>query len=136
MTKKHIRPRNIVSDFARLKPIFKFEMTRLESEADLVSLLELERAFCQIISLDEVLPFVYQGNDPSVEKAYQMISRIRKYAKTVVLFETDIIPYLLAMLEWTYPIVLFSQMTPFGKKMATYSAALIVEQIMRLESKV
>jgi len=130
------RPRNIVSDFARLEPIFKFEMTRMGNEADLVSFLEFERALAQVNSLDEVPPFVYRGNDPSVEKAYQMICRIRKYAKTVVIFETDIIPYLLAMLEWTYPIVVFSQMTPFGKKMATYSAALIVEQIMRLESKV
>jgi hypothetical protein len=62
-----------------------------------------------------------------------MICRIRQYAKTVVIFENDIIPYLLAMLEWVYPIVIYRQMTPYGKKAALYSAALIVDQIKRLE---
>ncbi|MEN6349158.1 MAG: STAS domain-containing protein [Syntrophomonas sp.] len=129
------RPRNIVSDFARLEPIFKFEMTRMGSEADLLSFLELEKALAQVDSLDEVPPFVYAGNDPAVPKVFQMICRIRKYAQTVVIFETDIIPYLLALLEWTLPIVVYVNVTPFAKKAATYSAALIVEQIMRLESK-
>ncbi|MEN6462275.1 MAG: lipopolysaccharide kinase InaA family protein [Syntrophomonas sp.] len=129
------RPRNIVSDFARLEPIFKFEMTRMGSEADLVSFLKLEKSLAEVNSLDEVPPFVYPGDDPAVKKVYQMICLIRKYAKTVVIFETDIIPYLLAMLEWTLPIVVFVNVSPFAKKAATYSAALIVEQIMRLESK-
>lgn len=129
------KPRNIVSDFARLEPIFKFEMTRLGNEADLISFLEQEKALAQVNSLDEVPPLVYSGDDPAMQKAYQMICRIRKYAKTVVIFETDIIPYLLAMLEWTLPIVIFVNVTPYAKKAAAYSAALIVEQIMRLESK-
>jgi hypothetical protein len=127
------RPRNIVSDFARLEPIFKFEMTRLESEQDLVSFLEFEQALAGVDYLNQELPFVYHGSDPAVEKAYRMICRIRQYAKTVVIFENDIIPYLLAMLEWVYPIVIYRQMTPYGKKAALYSAALIVDQIKRLE---
>ncbi|WP_148132842.1 STAS domain-containing protein [Candidatus Formimonas warabiya] len=129
------RPRNIVSDFARLEPIFKFEMTRMGSEADLVSFLELEKALAQVNSLDEAPPFSYSGDDPTMKKAYQMICRIRKYAKTAVIFETDIIPYLLALLEWTLPIVVFINVTPFAKKAATYSAALMVDQIMRLSCR-
>ncbi|KAF1086205.1 putative anti-sigma factor antagonist BtrV [Sporotomaculum syntrophicum] len=126
-------PRNIVSDFARLEPIFKFEMTRLGNNEDLISFLEFERALAQVNSLDEMPPFVYRGNDPEVVKVYHMICQIRKYAKTVVIFETDIIPYLLAMLEWTFPVVIYGSVTPLVKKAATYSAALIVEQIMRLD---
>ncbi|MGE5398189.1 MAG: STAS domain-containing protein [Chitinophagales bacterium] len=129
------RPRNIVSDFARLEPIFKFEMTRLETDQDFTDMLEFEQALASIDSMDEVPPFVYKGSDPSVQKAYQMICQIRKYARQVIIFETDIIPYLLAMLEWTYPVIIYQQLTPFGKKMAAYSAALIVEQIKRIESK-
>lgn len=129
------KSRNIVSDFARLEPIFKFEMTRLGSDEDLVSFLEFELALTGINSLDEVPPFDYRGSDPEVYKVYQMICRIRKYAKTVVVFETDLIPYLLAMLEWVLPIVIFVNVTPWAKKAATYSAAMIVDQIMRLESK-
>ena len=126
--------RNIVSDFARLEPIFKFEMTRMGSEADMVAFLEMEQALARANSLDEVPTLVYRGDDPAVDKVYRMICRIRKYAKTVVLFESDLIPYLLAMLEWTLPIVAFVNVTPWAKKAATYSAALLVEQIMRLES--
>ncbi|HWQ73876.1 MAG TPA: STAS domain-containing protein [Syntrophomonas sp.] len=128
------RPRNIVSDFARLEPIFKFEMTRMGSEADLVSFLELEQALTQVNSLEETPPFSYSGGDPAMAKVYTMICRIRKYAKTAVIFETDIIPYLLALLEWTLPIVVFVNVTPIAKKAATYSAALIVDQMMRLEA--
>jgi hypothetical protein len=36
------RPRNAVSDFARLEPIVKFEFPRLESDEDLRQLLEFE----------------------------------------------------------------------------------------------
>ncbi|MEN6391535.1 MAG: STAS domain-containing protein [Syntrophomonas sp.] len=129
------KSRNIVSDFARLEPIFKFEMTRLGSDEDLAAFLEFERALASINSLDEVPPFEYRGDDPGVYKVYQMICRVRKYAKTAVIFETDLIPYLLAMLEWVLPIVIFVNVTPWAKKAATYSAAMIVEQILRLESK-
>lgn len=125
--------RNIVSDFARLEPIFKFEMTRLVDEQDLKDFLEFERSLARLDSLDQMPEWVYRGADPSVRKAYEMVCLIRKYAKTVVIFETDMIPYLLAMLEWTYPIVMYRQITPMGKKMAVYSAALMVEQIMRIE---
>lgn len=127
------RPRNIVSDFARLEPIFKFEMTRMENEQDLRSFLEFEQALARVNTLDELPPLVYHGNDPVLEKIYRMICCIRKYAKTVVIFENDILPYLLAMLEWTYPIVLYVNVTPYARKAATYSAALIVEQVLRLK---
>lgn len=129
------KSRNIVSDFARLEPIFKFEMTRLGNDQDLVTFLEFERALTSISSLDEVPPFEYRGDDPEVHKVYRMICRIRKYAKTAVIFETDLIPYLLAMLEWVFPIVIFVNVTPWAKKAATYSAAMIVEQILRLDSR-
>lgn len=129
------RPKNIVSDFARLEPIFKFEMTRLGNGQDLATFLEFERALTSISSLDEVPPFEYRGDDPEVYKVYRMICRVRKYAKTAVIFETDLIPYLLAMLEWVFPIVIYANVTPWAKKAATYSAAMIVEQILRLESR-
>ncbi len=129
------RSRNIVSDFARLEPIFKLEMTRMQDESDLKSMLDFEQVICQIDFLDQLPAYVYQGTDPTVSKAYEMICLIRRYANTVTIFENDIIPYLLAMLEWTYPVVIYRQVTPQGRKMATYSAALIVEQIMRIEGQ-
>ena len=40
------RPRNIVSDFARLEPILKFELMPIENEADLRQMLQFERGCC------------------------------------------------------------------------------------------
>ena len=127
------KPRNIVSDFARLEPIFKFEMTRLESQQDLIDILELEQGLATVSSLGETPPFIYHGSDPEVEKAYHMLCRVRQYAKTSVIFENDLVPYLLAVLEWTYPIIVYRQISPFAKKLAVYSAAFMVQQILRLE---
>lgn len=127
------RPRNIVSDFARLEPIFKFEMTNINTEQDLVDMLRFEQGLASVSTLSEKPPFIYHGSDPEVEKAYHMLCRVRQYAKTAVIFEDDLIPYLLAMLEWTYPVIVYRQISPYAKKLAIYSAALIVQQILRLQ---
>ena len=52
---------------------------------------------------------------------------------TVTIFETDIVPYWLALLEWTLPVVIYAQLSDWQKKYAAYSAALLYEAIMRLE---
>jgi hypothetical protein len=35
-----------------------------------------------------------------------VIRRLRRHADTVRIFETDIVPYWLALLEWTLPVVI------------------------------
>jgi anti-anti-sigma factor len=126
------KPRNIVSDFARLEPIFKFEMTNIQTQQDLADMLSFEQGLASVNSLSETPPFIYHGSDPEVAKAYHMLCRVRQYAKTVVIFEDDLIPYLLAMLEWTYPVIVYRQISDYAKKLAIYSAAFIVQQILRL----
>jgi anti-anti-sigma factor len=128
------KPRNITSDFARLEPVFKFEMIKLENEQDLKELLEFELGLSSANSLDEKPAFTYNGTDPMVEKAYRMICHVREYASKVTVFETDIIPYLIAILEWTLPIVCYWSVELLQKKLAVYSAALICQKIMELES--
>ncbi|MGE5544928.1 MAG: anti-sigma factor antagonist [Bacillota bacterium] len=127
------RPRNIVSDFARLEPIFKFEMINITTQEDLEDLLPFEQGLAAVSSLSQTPPFIYHGSDPEVEKAYHMICRVRQYAKTVVIFEDDVFPYLVAMLEWTYPVIVYGNISSFAKKLAIYSAAFIVQQILRLQ---
>ncbi len=128
-------PRNIMADFARLEPIIKFETTRLENEQDLAALIKLEEGLATVSSLDEKPPLVYEGSDPAVFKAYQVLLRLRQYARQVIIFENDIIPYLLAVLEWTYPVVSYRSSSTLGKSLALFSAALMVEQIMRIEAE-
>ena len=126
-------PRNAVSDFARVEAILKIEMTRLDNEKDMKDLLETELALTGISRLNEAIPFVYSGSDRMVEKAYKIISLLRNFADRVTIFETDIIPYLLALLEWTYPVVSYKKATLLQKKFAAYSAGLIVKKILELE---
>jgi hypothetical protein len=127
------RIRNIVSDFARLEPIVKFEFPRLESGQDLGHLLEFEEGLTRVRRLDEPVPFLYHGSDPLVEKAYRTITRLRLYADKLTLFETDLIPYLAVLLEWTLPVVSYRGFPLLRKRLAAYSAALITRQILQLE---
>ncbi|HHI88104.1 MAG TPA: STAS domain-containing protein [Candidatus Cloacimonetes bacterium] len=127
------KPRNIVSDFARLEPIFKIEMCNLDSKEELVHMLEFEQGLLEVNHLDEKPSYVYHGNDPMVKKAYTLICRLREYADTVTLFERDIIPYIVALLEWTYPVICYAQLNDYKKRFAVYSAALMCEKILSLE---
>ncbi|NQV17632.1 MAG: STAS domain-containing protein [Armatimonadetes bacterium] len=124
--------RNIISDFARLEPIFKIEMTKLETETDLKNLLEFEAGLADANSIKDIPKFIYRGNDPMVKKAYKMICKVREYANIVTLFDDDIVPYLIAILEWTYPIVCYGSVGQIEKKYALYSAALICKKIMEV----
>ncbi|MCD6330154.1 MAG: anti-sigma factor antagonist [Candidatus Cloacimonetes bacterium] len=129
------KPRSIIADFARLEPIFKIEMCTIESADDLKKILEFEQGLLQPNQLGQIPPFIYHGEDPMVEKAYKMICKLREYANVVTLFETDITPYLIALLEWTYSVVCYTQLNISKKKYALYSAALMCEKILELEQK-
>jgi hypothetical protein len=128
------RPRNIVSDLARLEPIVKFEMIQIDDDRALRQLLEFEKGLFSSRTLQEIPPFTYTGSDRSVHKAYEVIRLLRRHANTVTIFETDIVPYWLALLEWTLPVVMYVQISDWQKKYAAYSAALLCDAILELES--
>jgi anti-anti-sigma factor len=122
-------PRNIVSDFARMETVLKFEMTRIDSPEDLARMIEFEQGLAESGSLDEAPPNRYRGPDPLVEKAYSVIRRLRSYSNTVTLFETDMVPYWLALLEWTFSVLSYD-LPPLRRKLAAYSAAILCERIL------
>jgi anti-anti-sigma factor len=124
------RPRNIVSDLARLEPIVKFEMVPLDTDEELRQVLEFERGLMQAGALNEMPPMIYPGANPAVRKAYDVIRLLRRHADTVTIFETDIVPYWLALLEWTLPVVAYVQLPIRQKKYAAYSAAMLCGGIL------
>jgi hypothetical protein len=67
------------------------------------------------------------------EKAYGIIGRLRNYANVATLFETDLVPYLLAMLEWTLPVVSYWGFPLLHKRLVSYSGGLICQKILKLE---
>jgi hypothetical protein len=127
------RPRNAVSDFARLEPILKFEMTRIESDEDLRLLLEFEEGLTSVTRLDDLPPFRYRGDDPLVGRAHAGITLLRRCADRATLFEQDLAPYWLAVLEWTYSVVCYTQLSLRHKRYAACSAALICRSLQQLE---
>jgi anti-anti-sigma factor len=125
---------NVQSDFARFEPIFKFETFRIESDEDLRKALEFEAALLDTSRIDEPPKFVYKGDDHMVAKAYKMICLLRRFADDVVIFERNIVPYLLALLEWTYPVVSYWGFPKIRKQYAVFSAALIVRKLIDLDN--
>lgn len=123
---------NAVADFARLEPILKIEMNRIDSEKDLALLLDFEQGLLEPDFLDQLPSFRYKGDDPNVQKAYQVICRLRHYADVVTLFEKDLEPYLLAVLEWTLPVVSYKGVDKLRKRYSACSAALICEKILTI----
>jgi hypothetical protein len=94
--------------------------------------LQFEQGLLEPDSMDQKPVYRYQGDDPNVPKAFLIISRLREYADVVTLFEKDIEPYLLAVLEWTYPVVSYKGVEKLRKRYSACSAALICEKILTI----
>jgi hypothetical protein len=122
------RPRNVVSDFARMEAVLKFEGTRLDNEQDLRMLLEWEAGLAAVGSIADLPESHCSGDDPLVARAHAAICLLRRYANIVTLFETDMRPYWLALLEWTYSVVCYD-LSALRRKFAAYSAAMVCERL-------
>lgn len=126
------RSKNIVADFARLEPIFLLEMTALDTEQDRRELLRFIDRWYAAATYDAFPDFDYAGADPMVAKAYQLMRRCRRYADVCTLFETDLAPYLLAVLEWTICVVSYGSVDIERKRMSAYMSGIICEKLLAL----
>jgi anti-anti-sigma factor len=124
------RQGNVVSDFARLEPILLLEFTRLNSPDDNNSLARFIETWYAAESYAAVPPLGYAGSDPRVSKAYQLLRRLRWYADTVTLFETDMRPYLLAVLQWTACTVCYRAWEPERKRLGAIMAGILCERLL------
>lgn len=123
--------RNIVSDFARMETVVLFETLRLDSDDDLRAAAEFVSGLVGQDSLSDKPEFRYRGADPMVSKAYDIICRLRHYADVVTLFETGMMPYWLAMLQWTLPVASYINYNPWQKQLALFTSALLCEKALR-----
>lgn len=125
---------NVVSDFARLEPLLLLEYARLASEEEGDTLARFLETWYAAPNYASPPPFGYAGSDPRVSRAYQVLRRLRVYADVVTLFETDMRPYLLAVLQWTLPAITFPDWEPERKRLATIMGGVLCEQILRSET--
>ena len=103
-------------------------MTRVDTVEDLTRMIQFEQGLAESDSQEDVPPNRYRGDDPLVEKAYSVICRLRHYANTVTLFETDIVPHWLTLLEWTFSVLSYD-LPSLRRKLAAYSAAILCGRI-------
>ncbi len=122
--------RNATSDFARLEPIVKTEFNRIETEEDLIRLVQFEKALWTQRNLGDAVPYHNCDENPDLNKAWEVIRLMRSYADRVTIFETDMVPYILAVLEWTLPIVCYVNVGALAKRFSMISAALMCQRIM------
>ncbi len=127
------RESNILSDLGRIEPIIKIEMSNLENENDLKDFLLFEYELARINSINEIPEFIYHGKDSMINKAFPLIKLFRKLAGKMTIFESNPIPYFLALLEWTLPMASYRNFPLIRKKASAYSAAILIERILKLE---
>jgi hypothetical protein len=127
------RPRNAVADFCRLEPLLLFEFTRLDRPGDVQHLARFFADLVAVGSLAEQPRWSYRGDDPLAEKAYETIWTLRRWATRVVAPDTDLLPYLLPLLEWTVPVISYRQVHSNARRLSMLCSALICERILALD---
>lgn len=124
-------PRPAVADFARMEPILLLELTRVRDEGDAGALLRFMEAWTSARSLGETADPPVAGDDPFLPVLAVLLKRLRRYAGVVSLFDTDIRPYLLAVLEWTLCAVCYGSLDQGRKRLSACLAALLCEALER-----
>ncbi len=127
------RRRSAVADFARLEALLALQTTRVEDVPDFVRVARFVEGLVSVGSLAEAPPLADDGGDPAVAKAWEFITLLRRHAARVAAPGTDLVPYLLPLLEWTLPIVSWVQLSPLAKRLSMVASALVVRRLEALD---
>ncbi|NOU48217.1 MAG: STAS domain-containing protein [Bacteroidales bacterium] len=124
------RPRSIVSDFARLEAIFMIDNSPVENETDMIEYLNFMTKFYDVKNLVALPEISYHGaHQDKIRKNAGLILKMRQYAYSSSLQNPDILPYYLALLEWTLPIVCYT-LPYYQKRLSMIAASLLCEQLL------
>lgn len=123
--------RSVGSDFARLEPVFLIEHAVLESEADERRLLHEAEALYAGNEPWDAVPSTLADGAPHLAFIAQLRRLARHYLGNAAAAET----YLLPVLEWTMPIVLYANLSLRHRRASTWVAALQVERLLRHEGQ-
>jgi anti-anti-sigma factor len=119
--------RSVGSDFARLEPVFLIEQGILENEADERRLLQEAEALYSGDAPWDMVPAALADGTPRLA----FIAQLRRLARHYLGNEAAAETYLLPVLEWTLPIVLYSNLSLRRRRISTWVAALQVERLLR-----
>jgi anti-anti-sigma regulatory factor len=123
------RVRNVAADFARLEAICMMEHTRLDHDDDARAVLtQVARSLEGSIWTP---PAADASEEPMLARAAALAVGVRGLASQRVADLAHEAAYLLPLLEWTTPIVAFSQVERVRKQVAVWSSGLILERLLR-----
>ncbi len=120
------------SDFSRIEPLLLLQMTRLEDEADLTALLRYLGETTRPARLFDP-PAAYQGRDPFMAKAHALVCLLRREVGRFSGDRREAVPYLLGLLRWALPIVVFRQLPLLTKQAACYASAVWTESLLEAD---
>lgn len=121
---------DLCGDFARIEPLLLLQMIRLRDENDLAGLLRHIEAIVRperIFDLPEDCPGAF------LPKSYALVRLLRAEALRLSGGRQHAVPYLLALLRWTLPIVLFRQMPMLFKRASCFAAGLMAEALLEAD---
>ncbi|PKP15531.1 MAG: hypothetical protein CVU06_16395, partial [Bacteroidetes bacterium HGW-Bacteroidetes-22] len=129
------RPRSIVSDFARLEAILLVDNAPVENEAETIAYINQLTPFYNTSRLDELPAITFDGPYKAmITKNFSLTCRMRRYAFECSQSNPDLVPYILALLEWILPIVCYG-LPIYQKRVSMVIASLLCEQLNRLTAQ-
>lgn len=124
------RPRSVVSDFARLEAIFMIDNSPVENDADMAEYLKFMTSFYEVSRLDEIPEISYGGAFTDEIKRNSLLTlKMRQYAYSSTSNNPDVVPYYIALLEWTLPIVCYG-LPVYQRRISMIAASLLCERLM------
>jgi serine/threonine protein kinase len=125
------KPRSIISDFARLEAIFLIDNAPLENESDMTDYLHFIDEFYKKEHLNDIPDITYTGkHDGTVSKNAALTLKMRKYALDSAKGNPDPVPYYFALLEWILPIVCYTSLPVYHKRLAVIVSSILCEKVM------
>lgn len=124
------RPRSVVADFARLEAIFMLEYVHPKSADELKTIADFFKKF---YSSDYFVPnikdYAWDALPEKMKRNVAMVRKMRSYALDASKELTVELPYFLALLEWTLPVVCYSSVNDQQKRLSMIVSSLLCEQI-------
>ena len=123
---------DLTSDFSRIEPLLLLQMTRLNDESDLAALLRYLGEVSRPSRLFDP-PDAYAGTDPFMPKAHALVRLLRREVRQLSGERLHAVPYLLGLLRWSLPIVVFRQMPLLNKQASCFASAVLAEALLEAD---
>jgi anti-anti-sigma factor len=125
------RPRSLVSDFARLEAIFMIEHAPLANAKEREEYFRFISQFYNSVTLNEPPVNSYRGvHRDKVSRNVSLTLKMREFAAKGVQGDPNPVPYCLALLEWTLPIVCYSGPSTDHKRLSMVVSGLLCKIVI------